>query len=156
MTGADFLTAELARIAWLEGSSEGLSGAKAVAFTVRNRVRAGWFGGSWAEILSHHRDWSATQEPLPVTVPDPREPGFRALLQDVTNIFTGQTEDNITIAQDPISSSMRLGGVAVAPNPCLYFGRIDRIENPWFLEHISRNTAQHRIIAQVGMLHFWN
>jgi hypothetical protein len=155
VTGVDFLTAELARISWIYGGSEGVSGAKACAFSFRNRVRAGWFGGNWADVLSHHREVAATTEPLPDLIPDPRESGFRTFLQDITNIFSGQAEDTITIAQDSMANYMKIGNLSAAPPPVLYFGRLSEITNPWFLENISRNHAQHRVVASVGTLNFW-
>lgn len=121
---------------------------KAVCFVVRNRIRAGFYGGDWAKILSNHAQWSSTREPPSSEIPDPREPAFRALLQDVTGIFTGQLEDNITVKE---------GGSALAVQPpvALYYAKLNEIDSPWFLENISRNTSQHRIIANVGALHFW-
>src|SRR5579885_3139012 len=148
MNAADFLTAELARISWLEGGAEGLNGAKAVAFTIRNRVRAGWMGGSWSEVLSNHQQWSATLEPLPAEVPDPREPAFRALLQDISNIFNGMLEDTITVK---VGSAL-----AVAPPPALYFAYLDRITSPHFLENISQRFDLHKRVAQVGQLFFFS
>lgn len=155
MTGADFLTAELARISWLEGGMDGVSGAKAVAFCVRNRVRAGWHGGDWSQVLSNHKSWSADTEPLRSFIPDPRQPDFRILLQDITNIFTGQAEDNITIAQDSMTNYLKIGNLSAAPPPALYFCRLNEISNDWFLTEIVRKTDSHKRIATVGTLTFF-
>ena len=156
MTGSDFLTAELARLSWIYGGSEGISGAKACAFSFRNRVRAGWFGGNWSEVLSHHREVAATTEPLPDLIPDPRESGFRTFLQDVTAIFSGQAEDTITIAQDSMANYMKIGNLSVAAPPSLYFGRLNEISNPFFLNEIVRKPDSHKRIATVGTLTFFS
>lgn len=155
MVGADFLTAELARISWLYGGTDGVSGAKAISFSFRNRVRAGWFGGNWAEVLSHHRDVAATTEPLSDLIPDPRETGFRTFLQDVSNIFTGMAEDNITIAQDSMVNYMKIGNLSAAPPPALYFCRLNEISSDHFLNEIVRKTDSHKRIATVGTLTFF-
>ena len=156
MTGADFLTAELARLAWLYGGSEGVSGAKACAFGFRNRVRAGWFGGNWAEVLSHHKDVAATTENLPDTIPDPRQPDFRIFLQDISDIFSGRAEDTITIAQDSMANYMKIGNLSVAAPPTLYFCRLNEITNPFFLNEIVRKPDSHKRIATVGTLTFFS
>lgn len=148
MNGADFLTGQLALKGWQDGRTEGIAGMKAVCFCIRSRVRAGLYGGDWAAVLSHHQEWSSTLEAPGQDIPDPREPAFRALLQDVTGIFTGQLEDNITVKEGG-------SGLAVKPPVALYYAKLDQITNPTFLENISRNTSQHRIIANVGALHFW-
>lgn len=154
MTGQDFLTAELARISWLEGGTEGISGAKAVCFSIRNRIRAGFYGGDWSQVLSNHKNWSATLEPLPATIPDPRDSAFRTFLQDVTNIFTGMSEDNITIAQDSMANYLKIGNLSAAPPPALYFCRLNEITSDHFLNEIVRKPEVHKRIATVGTLVF--
>ncbi len=148
MNGSDFLTAQLALKGWQDGRTEGGSGMRAVCFAIRNRVRAGFYGGDWSQILSHHQEWSATLEPPTTEIPDPREPAFRALLQDVTGIFSGSLEDNITI--------MPGSALAVAPPVALYYGFLNQISNPWFLEEISRKFDSHKRVAQVGALTFFS
>lgn len=156
MTGFEFIKAELARISWNDGNEEAVAGCLGVAFTIRNRVRAGWYNGDWIQVLSHHKEWSYRLESPELPLPDPRHPVFRVLLQEVDGIFSGQREDNVTISQDPISNSFRIGVISEASRPALYYGRLNAITSPWFLESISRNTANHRLIAQVGGLAFFN
>lgn len=148
MNGSDFLTGQLALKGWQDGRSEGIAGMKAVCFSIRNRVRAGFYGGDWAAVLSHHQEWSATNEPPPLTIPDPREPAFRALLQDVSGIFSGQLEDNITV--------MPGSALAVAPPPALYYAKLDQITSETFLNDISRRFDLHKRVAVVGALTFFS
>jgi len=151
--GYEFICAQLALKAWQDGANSGISGMLGVAFTIRNRIRAGWYDGNWIEILSHHREWAATDTPYSDVLPDPRDFSFKVILQEVGGIFSGARQDDVTI---------KVGGEAqrlsVAPPPALYYGRIDEVDKwrPWFLENISRNVEKHRIVAQVGMLHFWS
>jgi hypothetical protein len=150
VTGSEFLTAQLALKAWQDGRGEGIAGLKLVAFCIRNRVRAGFYGGDWDKVLSHHQEWSSTLELPDQNLPDPREPAFRAFLQEVDGIFSGRVEDNVTIK--PGGAVQQL---SAAPPVALYYARLDSITNPWFLQNISQNVEQHRIIGNVGSLHYW-
>lgn len=162
MTGSSFLSGQLARIAWLDGGQEGLNGALACAFTIRNRVRSGWYNGSWSEVLSNHKKWSSDSTPLPDTIPDPNNYGFQRLLQEIDGVFNGATDDNITIAGDPISKYMRVGNtrpgeltVAASKPVVLYYGYPAQINSPWFQANIT-NNPDHKMLASVGTLFFWS
>src|SRR6267142_72241 len=145
MQGSAFIDAQLARRAYIDGFEDGLTVIMAVAFVFRNRVNAGWFGGSWVDVLGHFRDSSSQTEQDPETLPDPRVYSFQCLLQEIDGIFSGQRTDDITVPTQP-------SFVASAYKPALFYGRLNRITNDWFLENISRNTAVHDRIAQVGAL----
>lgn len=151
MKDVDFIKAELARICWLDGHKEGLNGMLGVAFTIRNRIRNGWYGGQWHEVLSHHREWSAKIEPLPDTIPDPRIHSFMSFLQQVDQIFSGSLEDFVTIKADGEWRTI----LSTPPPVALYYGYLDQVTNPFFLENISRKPEQHQRIAQVGQLFFF-
>lgn len=163
MIGANFLKAELARIAYLDGGKEGISGAMGCAFAIRNRVRAGFYNGSWSQVLSNHRQYSASLEPYPDTIPDPNTFLMTRLLQEIDGVFDGNQEDNVTIASDPISSYMKVGAgrvgdlvVSSKPPVALYYGYADRLTNPWFVNEIAGKPEQHRVIATVAGLFFWS
>lgn len=135
---------------WQEAHEEGLNGMCAVAFAIRNRVRAGWFGGNWIEVLSN-LDKSSSKLELPITaIPDTRPYAMMQFMQIVDNIFSGSQEDNITIKQGGDVQSMGLK-VPVA----LYWARLDQVTNPFFLENIIRKPEQHPRIAQCGQLFFF-
>ena len=152
MTGNEFLCAQLALKCWQDGFSEGLSGMLAIGFCIRNRTRSQWYGGSWADVLSHHQEWSAKIESYPPTIPDPRSHAFQMLLHEITDIFNGTREDNITIARDSIRNSINIGP---PPAPALYYGVLGQISNPWFEENISQKGQEHPRIASVGALSFF-
>lgn len=149
MNGSDFLKAELARLAYLDGFEEGLNGMLGVAFCIRNRVNAGWWNGDWSQVLSHHRDYSYRTEPYPDTVPDPRIYSFQTLLQEIDGIFSGQRTDDVTV---PVQPSLSAGSY----RPVLYFARLDKITSDHFLENISRRPDLHPRMAQVGQLFFFS
>lgn len=147
MQGSAFIAAHLAYRAYLDGFEEGLNGMLAVAFTFRNRVNSGWFGGDWTGVLGNHKQYSYRTEPDPETLPDPRVYSFQCLLQEIDGIFSGQRKDDVTVAQQTVLST---------PAPlALYYGRLDKITNPWFLNEISRRPDIHPRVAQVGMTYFF-
>lgn len=148
MTDADFICANLARIAYYDGFSEGLSGMLACAFTIRNRVKAGWFGGDWIQVLSHHKEKAADLTPFPEELPDPKIRSVRFLLHEVTGIFSGARQDDITVSGQSVLS--------VAPPVALYYGHLDRVTNDWFLNSICRDYENHQRIATVGALTFFS
>lgn len=155
MNSGEFLMAELARISYLDGRTEGINGCLAVAFTLRNRVRLGWEGGNWSRVLSSVPKYRATDKPQSTEVPDPGDYLFRTVLQEINGVFTGVTEDRITVAGDLISTSIS-NSVGLTPSPVLFYGRLDDISREWFLKEISQNTGSHRLIAQVGTMAFFN
>lgn len=153
MTSADFTTAQLALRAWHDGKTEGLNGMLAVCFSFRNRIRKGWWNGNWAAALAHHREVSYKLEPDPDELPDPgKDYAFFLLLQQIDDIFSGRTEDTITVSQDSLPPP--LSPQYVAP-VALYWARLNEVTNPWFLENISR-SPDHKLVAQVGALSFFS
>lgn len=146
MNGQDFLMAELARIAYMEGFADGLSGMEAIAFTLKHRQEKGWEGGDWARILSNYRTTSYRLAPPSEEVPDPRKYSFQQLLQEINGIFSGTRQDDVTVSPNSI--------LKVAPTS-LYWARLNEIDSEWFLTEISRNL-DHQRIAQVGGLTFFS
>jgi hypothetical protein len=151
MKDTAFITSMLALQCWRDGKDEGFDAMMGIAFTIRNRVRAGWYGGNWLDILAHHQEWSATTATPSIELPDPRINSFMKLLQQIDGVFNGMVDDNITIKQDGVSNLIITGPPPVA----LYYGRMDKIDNPWFLENISRKGELHPRIAQVGLISFF-
>ena len=148
VTGAEFIKSQLALRAWRDAFSEGLDGMRAVCHVFRNRANAGWWGGDWIQILSHHKDASSRIEPDSDTLPDPRVYSFQCLLQEIDGIFSGAAKDDVTV---PVLPTFTAG----VYRPVLYYARLDQITNDWFLENISRKTAEHPRLAQVGQIFFF-
>lgn len=131
----------------------------ACAFAIRDRVRAGFYGGSWTEVLSHHDEWSSIPPANPSALPDPNNYAVRSLLQQIDGVFSGSQPNNITLSQDPIANAFVFTdghrSLSTAAQPPLYYGRLDQISNPWFLEEICHKPEQHKRVSQVGMLTFF-
>ena len=151
MKDTAFITSILALRCWQDGKDDGLNGMLGVAFTVRNRVRAGWYGGNWLEVLAHMPDVSNKLETPSNELPDTRNFSFMQFMQMVDGIFSGAMEDNITIKPDGEWKYV----LSVAPPVALYYGRLHEITNPWFMENITRKSEQHQRIAQVGQIFFF-
>lgn len=151
MKDTHFITSMLALKAWQDGHEEGLDAMLGIAFTIRNRVRAGWYNGDWISVLSHHDEWSARIEPPTSQIPDTRSYAFMVFLQKVDSIFSGAQEDNITVKPDGEWRTI----MATPPPVALYYARLDQITNPWFMENISRQGDKHPRVAQVGQLFFF-
>jgi hypothetical protein len=154
MRGSEFICGQIALKAWQDLKDEGINGMLAAAFTIRNRVRAGWYGGDWVEVISNHRQWSARLEPYSDQLPDPRNFAFQCLIQEINGIYDGSRRDDITVMADE-SISARSIFSQQAPKAVLYYGRLDQISNPWFLENIARRPDLHPRHAQVGMTYFF-
>jgi hypothetical protein len=155
MTGNEFLAANLATVAYREGFSEGLNGLLGIAFCLRYRVQAGWFGGKWADVLDHHAEVSwrdPAKEPFTFFVPDVTKYSFQLFLQEVLGIISGSRQDSVLVAQDSIRNYITVG---LPPRPPLYYGRLDQIANPWFEQNICGHQNEHPLVAQVGSLSFF-
>jgi hypothetical protein len=142
MQGSEFVKSLLALRAYRDAASEGLTGMLAVCFVYRNRVNAGWWDGSWVEVLKHHKDVSAYESQNETDIPDPRNYAFQCLLQEIDGIFNGTREDDISTPKTSI--------LAVKLKP-FYFANLDQIDREWFLTEISRNP-EHKRMSQVGGL----
>jgi hypothetical protein len=146
----DYIKALYSLRCYQDGYSEGIHGMLAVAFAIRNRVRAGFYNGDWIKVLSHHKDWSATLEPYTEDFPDPRNHAFMMLLQEIDYIFAGDKEDDITRPKSETAKAL-----AVDPPPVLYYAKLNEITNPKFLADICRRPDLHERIATVGALTFF-
>lgn len=155
MLGSDFVKSQLALRGWQDGAAEGLSGMLAICFVLRNRVRAGWYNGDWVSVLSHHQDYAAADKVYSLELPDPRNYAFGLLLQEVDGIFAGSREDDVT---QPANKTWLIKAQDQPDRPiALYYARLDdpNIKES-FLETITRNHDNHKMVAQVGLLHFFS
>jgi len=105
-----------------------------VAQTFRNRLTKG-VGGSWKEIFENAHKYSATIE-QPGGFPDTYDKNFIKILSEIDPIYEGTAKDIVEGA--------------------IFFGDTTNITNNWFLENISRNTANHNRTANTSTLTFWD
>jgi len=152
MRSDHFIIGQLARISYIDGYSDGLNGMLGVAFVIRNRIRAGWWNGDWSEVLSHHKDYSCRIENMPDIIPDPRNHSFSRFLMQVDGIFSGATDDFVTIKP---SGEVNYLFKEQRPPVALYYARLNEITNEKFMNDIPRRPDLHPLIAQVGGLSFF-
>lgn len=138
MTNEQFIKAQYALLAWREGHRYGgLDNMLAVAYVVRNRVKAGWHGGDWLEVMSNHQNFAAEENPqFAQALPDVRETNCRFLLQRIDDIFNGMAVDKMT-------------------DEALYYAELHSITRPWFTINILKKREEHPLVAQVGPVAFF-
>lgn len=134
MTAETYIKAQLAALAHREAAHMGgVNNMLAVAFVMRNRQRAGWFGGDWMEII--HNAYKVAAAIYPPSAPNLRDLSFRSFLQQVDDIYTGMAQDAMT-------------------EGALYYCELHRIERAWFHENILQH-GQHERVANVGQVAFF-
>jgi len=112
---------------------------------VANRVRLGW--GNWLQTIDSIPKYMAENEMPPLIHSTVWDPAFVKLLHAVDGIFDGSASD--------LSKSQGTGAIA------LYWGDLNRIERPWFREHIldainpDTGLRLHPIIGNIGPLSFF-
>jgi hypothetical protein len=157
MLGSEYIKANLCVQCWRDGGQDGLDSMRACAFVIRNRVRVGWHNSDWLKVLSHHRDYAASNVPPQFELPDPRNYAFGLLLQEIDGIFAGTTEDDVTKTSHPSMGPIVTFDNQPSKPVALYYGRLgDPNLREWFLLNISRNTEQHSLVATVGGLSFFS
>jgi hypothetical protein len=126
--------AELSLYAWRVGKVYGGHQAMlAVAHCIANRHKRGW--GPWLAIIESIPKHSATLE-SPSGMPSAWDRDFLRLLSEIDPIVDQTARDTT--------------------NGALFFGDLNNITNPWFLENIARSPEHQRVGDCAGTLVFWN
>src|SRR5690242_5318896 len=93
-----------------------------VGCAIGHRVRSGW--GTWLQVIDQIPIFSARKiEQQPSGQPDLMDPSVIRLLEAVDKIY------------DSTAEALSAGG--------LYWADLGEITNPWFLEKICRDPANH-------------
>lgn len=138
LTPEQYIQSMLFHFAWQEGVLHGGSNNMlAVAFVIRNRVKAGWFAGDWLQVIAHSNDVVGTfKESAYNLIPDMRKPEIRQLMSKIPDIYSGLEPDRMT-------------------EGALYYGELASIDNKWFQENILSNLMVHKRVATVGPVSFF-
>ena len=145
----------LAQRAWTDGHQDGSNGMRAICFVLRNRAIAGWHGGNWIALLNHAEDYAATLPCAITEIPDPNTFAFQQVLQDADGIYNGTTADGLTqMVGGGFVGDCRVKVPGIVP-VAMYYGRLNEINNDWFLEKIARDP-EHKRVAQIGTLTFFS
>lgn len=130
----NFMKAQLVLAAWRYTKDCGGSHLAPimVMHCLRNRFVAGW--GTWLDIIDRMPKFSATSE-VPTGFPDQWDRHFVKVLSEVDGVVDSTSKDLV--------------------NKGKYFGDLNKVDNPWFLENIARNP-EHERVANMGTLVFWS
>lgn len=137
MTNDEYTKSILATLCWREDRSDALQGMVACGLVVRNRVKAGFYGGDWIQVMCAHNQYSSmsvvgdSQSIIYGDLRDPPAPKMRRkLMQKVETIYAG-TEPDIT-------------------DGSLYYGNLVNVTSGWFKTEILGKLAQHPRVATIG------
>jgi hypothetical protein len=131
--------------AWKEAGHLGEQAMLAIAFALRNRQRAGWEGGSWAQIIQYCNRIRYNEVPPNNGYPDLRDPVIRRVLAKIDSVYDGSAPDTFTSVTHPTL------GVLTGK----YWAILKDITNVDFLEKIVRSPESHPKTSQVGDLTFF-
>ena len=129
----DFIKGQVAVTAWRHGKDYGGHLASLViAHCLKNRVQRGW--GNWTGVLENMWKYAATLEE-PWGWPDAWSKDFLRVLAEMDPIIDGTAKD--------------------LANNGVYWADLNKINNPWYTEHIVKNAA-HARVCDMNTLVVWN
>ena len=147
MTYENYVKGHLLAYALAQGARHGgYKNTLAVAHVIANRVRAGWQGGNWLEVIDSAVIVEGTKYATPF-ITDPRDISFRTAQQRIDDIYTGVAETDL------VSIQQGLDGPRIH---ALYYCELDHVDSAWFANSILRGHAiDHPRIATVGSVTFF-
>lgn len=149
MTITDAQRAMLAIFAAREAGERGsLEQMRAIAFCIRQRVRAGWEDGSWLAVMEnscHHSAHERQDFPL-----DPNNRNLHRMLSDVDSIYYGQQRHGLETSQgdETLESS-------IVEHDLKYWCFLDRPMTEWFKVNIVQDPTNHANLSQMGLMMFY-
>jgi hypothetical protein len=160
MTLNDVQKAELALFAArAAGEKASLEQMKAIAYVVRNRVKAGWHDGQWLTVMEHAADAAGNLEG-PRVLLDPSTRTLQRMIADVDDIYYragGRDSGN----HEAVWNRTAQGVPAEADNmedalrKVLYWCFVNQPLTPWFQENILDRPEDHAMRAQMGLMMFF-
>lgn len=137
----DYIKGQLVNMAWRFAALYNIGGhlaAQKIMHALANRVRAG--NGSWLQVIDRIPMYMAENELPPMVHPPLMDPAFVKVLQAVDGVVAGSTPD------------MSYGA--------LYWGDLNKIERPWFLEKIIQardedGMPRHKRVTDMNSLSFF-
>jgi hypothetical protein len=158
MTLNDVQRAALALFAAREAGEGGsLEQMKAIAYIVRNRVKAGWFDGQWLTVIEHSWE-SAGNLAKKRALLDPSNRIFQRFVADIDDIYYGAGRPTRVIHETPTAQRFAADGgeLEAATSSALFWAWLDRPYTPWFNENILGQSRSHPMRAQMGLLAFFD
>lgn len=149
MTYPDVQRAMLAVFAAREVGPRGsLEEMRAIACCLRERVRGGWHDGSWLLTMEYADECAAHPWNMAVKL-DPNNRAFQRMLSEVDDIFYGQR--GYGVGGDDVAGLEE----SIAEHKLKYWCFSNRPVTRWFKEKIAQDAKNHRMMAQMGTMMFY-
>lgn len=134
------------------GPDAALEQMKAIAYCMRNRVKAGWYDGQWLAVIEHAAD-AAGNPPQPFHL-DPNSRALQRLVADIDDIYYGARPSEQQRVQAPIAQryAPQGGDLEDAVGKSCYWCWINQPLTPWFKDKILSQPAEHPSRAQMGLM----
>jgi hypothetical protein len=153
----DVQRAALALFAAREAGTAGsLDQMKAIAYCVRNRVKAGWHDGQWLTVIEHSQE-SAANLVLSRVILDPNNRILQRIIADIDDIYYGLAvagQNKITVATAQ-RFAPDAGDIENAIGKSCYWAWLNQPFTPWFQKYILDSSESHPMRAQMGLMAFF-
>lgn len=150
MTLNDIQRAHLAMMAVREAGEGGaLEQMKAICYCIRNRVRQGWHGGDWIQVLEHLDDARGNVVTGPRMVIDAGNRNFQRLIMEIDEIYFSRRD----YEREP--SNARMPDLEEAIGKACYWLFINQPVVSWFEDHILKDPKNHPQKANMGLMLFF-
>ena len=151
MNLATFERAKLADFCFREARHTGsLDTMKAIAYVLRNRLKAGWGDGTWLRLMESAAVHAGNDYHNGVEF-DASDRLLQMLVRDIDDIAMGISQDDVRRVVEGTAAPEGTGSAA-NPRPALYYQFVDLPPREWFVTNIVREQASHPRVAQVGPL----
>lgn len=140
---------------------------KAIAYCVRNQVKAGWFDGKWLTVMEHAFE-TAGNHPDASFYLDPDSRAFQRLVADIEDIYYGgraMAEQSSIYGMPrpkeiegpaPAQRFAVMGSnLEEAIGKSCYWCWVNKPFTPWFKKNILDKPGQHYNRAQMGLMCFY-
>ena len=149
MTLNDIQRAYLAMFAAREAGEGGaLEQMKAICYCIRNRVRQGWHGGDWMQVLEHADE--ARGNPWRPYRIDAGNRNFQRLIMDIDEIYFSRRD------YDREPSNAKMPDLEEAIGKACYWLFLNAPVLPWFEQSILKDPKNHPQKSNMGLMLFFD
>jgi hypothetical protein len=138
------------------GHAASLDQMKAIAYCVRNRVKAGWHDGQWLTVIEHSEE-SAGNLFVTRVMLDPNNRILQRIIADIDDIYYGLANFAGQNAMVPTAQRFApdAGDIETAIGKSCYWCWLNRPFTTWFEKNILRFPESHPMRAQLGLMGFF-
>ena len=145
------------------GQGGSLEQMKAIAYCIRNRVKAGWFDGQWVTVIEHAEE-SAANLSNGAHFLDLNNRALQRLVADIDDIYYGGRGQDVSFggrveqgkAPMPAQRYTAEGGdLEGSLGKSCYWCWINQPFTPWFQTNILDDPDNHNCRVQMGLMAFF-